>query len=69
MLDPHHQGDAMSQPKNEPGADSRQQQQRQDQQAQIDAEQHKAEQREVEGHHHNDGIKDHQGADKGPRGQ
>jgi hypothetical protein len=28
-----------------------------------------AEQDEVAGRHNNDGIKDHQGADKGPRGQ
>jgi hypothetical protein len=28
-----------------------------------------AEQDEVAGRHANDGIKDHQGADKGPRGQ
>ncbi|MDB5917950.1 MAG: hypothetical protein JWR40_2184 [Massilia sp.] len=28
-----------------------------------------AEQEEVAGRHNNDGVKDHQGADKGPRGQ
>jgi hypothetical protein len=28
-----------------------------------------AEQDEVAGRHNNDGLKDHQGADKGPRGQ
>jgi hypothetical protein len=48
-----------------------QQQQKQAQQAQeeIARNQQKAEQDEVAGRHQNDGRKDHQGADKGPRGQ
>jgi hypothetical protein len=47
------------------------QQQREDQQVQQDANKNRqrAEEQEVAGKHKNDGIKDHQGADKGPRGQ
>lgn len=51
--------------------DTREQQQRQAQQAQQDANNNRqrAEEQEVAGRHKNDGVKDHQGADKGPRGQ
>ena len=51
--------------------DPRDQQQRQNEKVQQDALKNKqeAESNEVAGNHRNDGIKDHQGADKGPRGQ
>lgn len=51
--------------------DPTEQQQREDQQVQQDATKNRqrAEAEEVAGKHKNDGIKDHQGADKGPRGQ
>ncbi len=46
-------------------------QQREAQQAQQEADNNRqsAKEHEVEGRHKNDGVKDHQGADKGPRGQ
>ena len=49
----------------------REQQQREAQQAQQEASNNRqrAEAHEVEGRHQNDGVKDHKGADKGPRGQ
>lgn len=49
----------------------KQQQQREDQQAQEQANRSReaAEENEVAGRHKGDGPKDHQGADKGPRGQ
>lgn len=52
-------------------SDPQEQQQRENQQAQQDAQksQQRAEENEVAGRHKNDGVKDHQGADKGPRGQ
>ncbi|WP_167085601.1 hypothetical protein [Massilia frigida] len=51
--------------------DPSEQQQRADEQAQQEATKNRqrAEEEEVAGNHKNDGIKDHQGADKGPRGQ
>ena len=51
--------------------DPQEKQQREDQQAQQEAQknQQRAEENEVAGRHKNDGVKDHQGADKGPRGQ
>ncbi|HEY0062740.1 MAG TPA: hypothetical protein VGC21_11505 [Telluria sp.] len=54
-----------------PTQDPREQLQRDQQQAQQDAHNNRqrAEDEEVAGRHKNDGIKDHQGADKGPRGQ
>lgn len=54
-----------------PTTDPREQQQRDAQQAQQQANenQQRAESHEVEGRHKNDGQKDHQGADKGPRAQ
>lgn len=54
-----------------PTQDPREQQQRDNQQAQQEANNNRqrAEEQEVEGRHKNDGLKDHQGADKGPRGQ
>ena len=47
------------------------QQQREAQQAQQDADNNRqrAEENEVAGRHKNDGVKNHNGADKGPRGQ
>lgn len=52
-------------------ADAREKMQREAQQAQQEAalNQQKAEADEVVGRHNNDGVKDHQGNDKGPRGQ
>ncbi|HEU5434770.1 MAG TPA: hypothetical protein VFU95_00025 [Telluria sp.] len=52
-------------------ADAREKMQREAQQAQQEAalNQQKAEADEVVGRHKNDGVKDHQGNDKGPRGQ
>ena len=52
-------------------ADAREKLQREAQQAQQEAalNQQKAEANEVLGKHKNDGVKDHQGNDKGPRGQ
>ena len=54
-----------------PTDNTREQQQREAQQAQQDANNNrqKAEAHEVDGRHQNDGAKDHQGADNGPRGQ
>lgn len=54
-----------------PTTDPREQQQREAQEAQQQASenQQRAEAQEVAGRHKNDGQKDHQGADKGPRGQ
>ena len=54
-----------------PSTDPREQQQREDQQVQqdINKNRQKAEEAETAGRHNQDGIKDHQGADKGPRGQ
>ncbi|WP_164557969.1 hypothetical protein HF313_10900 [Massilia atriviolacea] len=51
--------------------DPTEQQQRADQQIQQDANKNRqrAQEEEVAGKHKNDGVKDHQGADKGPRGQ
>ncbi|UOD27931.1 MULTISPECIES: hypothetical protein [Massilia] len=51
--------------------DPSEQLQRENEQAQQDAtkSRQRAEAEEVAGNHKNDGIKDHQGADKGPRGQ
>lgn len=51
--------------------DPTEQQQREDQQVQQDATKNRqrAQTEEVVGNHKNDGVKDHQGADKGPRGQ
>ena len=48
-----------------------QQQQREARKAQeeVGRNQQSAEEEEVAGRHDNDGVKDHQGADKGPRGQ
>lgn len=54
-----------------PTTDPREQQERDSQQAQQEADnsrQH-AEEQEVLGRHQQDGQKNHQGADKGPRGQ
>jgi hypothetical protein len=52
-------------------ADAREKMQKEAQQAQQEAalNQQKAEADEVAGRHKNDGIKQHQGNDKGPRGQ
>ncbi|MDB5962710.1 MAG: hypothetical protein JWP59_4004 [Massilia sp.] len=52
-------------------ADAREKMQKEAQQAQQEAalNQQKAEADEVAGRHRNDGIKQHQGNDKGPRGQ
>ncbi len=54
-----------------PTQDPREQLQRDNQQAQQEADNNRqrAQEHEVEGRHKNDGVKDHQGADKGPRGQ
>ena len=52
--------------------DAREQQQhREAQKAQEEVvrNQQNAKEEEVAGRHNNDGVKDHQGADKGPRGQ
>ena len=51
--------------------DLHEQQQREADRAQQEAtrNQHRAEENEVAGRHKNDSRKDHQGADKGPRGQ
>jgi len=38
-------------------------------QEEVGRNQRSAEEEEVAGRHDNDGVKDHQGADKGPRGQ
>lgn len=57
-------------PKHTPDA-REQQQQREARKAQeeVGRNQQNAEEEEVAGRHDNDGVKDHQGADKGPRGQ
>ena len=54
-----------------PTTDPREQQQREAQEVQQQANEsaQRAEAQEVAGRHKNDGPKDHQGADKGPRGQ
>lgn len=54
-----------------PTDDMREQQEREAQQARQDANENsqRAQANEVDGRHKNDGVKDHQGADKGPRGQ
>ena len=54
-----------------PTQDPREPQQRDNQQAQIDADnlRQSTREHEVDGRHAQDGVKDHQGADKGPRGQ
>ena len=57
----------MTKPTNDP----REQQQRENQQAQQEADniRQSAKEHEVDGRHQQDGQKNHQGADKGPRGQ
>ena len=57
-------------PKHTPDA-REQQQQREARKAQeeVGRNQQNAEEEEVAGRNDNDGVKDHQGADKGPRGQ
>ena len=54
-----------------PTDDLREQQQREAQQVlqEADNNRHRAQEHEVDGRHKNDGVKNHQGADKGPRGQ
>ena len=56
----------MTQPTND-----KQQQERDNQQAQLEVENNRQsnKEHEVEGRHKQDGQKNHQGADKGPRGQ
>ena len=52
--------------------DAREQQQHREArkaQEEVGRNQQNAEEEEVAGRHDNDGVKDHQGADKGPRGQ